>query len=70
MVERIQYPRRYGTQEEIEYLKNLGRSRHGVPRVEMLRRYRQSMERRQRWGVIDPEIIRTYLEIEIGDSKF
>jgi hypothetical protein len=68
-VERIQYPRHYGTQEEIEYLKGLGRSPHGVSRTEMLRRYRQGMERRQRWGMIDPEIIRTYLDLEIGGNQ-
>lgn len=60
--------RKYTTKDEIEFLKALPSSGHGVPRLEMLRRYRQTMTRRCRWGLIDPDVIRTYLILEIGEE--
>lgn len=58
--------RKYTTADEIEYLKTLPRSGHGIPHLEMLRRYRQAMKLRKRWGLIDPDVVRTYLIMELG----
>ncbi|MDD4339235.1 MAG: hypothetical protein PHV00_06095 [Syntrophales bacterium] len=62
----------WGTQDELEFLKKVGRENFGPRRIakptreKALRRYRESMDRRTNWGAIDPSIIRTYLALEIG----
>lgn len=61
--------RKYTTADEIAFLKALGKSRSGAPRPEILRRYREAMKLRQRWGLIDPVVVSTYLTLEIGREE-
>lgn len=57
----------YTTEDEISFLKSLfSNPQSGVIRQEKLRRYRMAMKLRRRWGLIDPDVVLTYLTMEIG----
>lgn len=58
---------KYTTEDEIVFLKSLfSNPKSGVIRQEKLRRYREAMKLRSQWGLIDPDVVRTYLTMEIG----
>lgn len=66
MAKRVQRERVYATQDEIAFLKELGRGMAPMARVKLLKRYRATLTMRKRWGKLDPEIIEAYLNLEIG----
>ena len=64
--------RSYSTRHEIQFLQKLGQHREEtckLSHVELLKRYRATMPYRANWGHIDPDLIRTWLAVMIGDGK-
>lgn len=64
------------TSDEVEYVMGMGSKRVGyaprkvrVPsRLEMLLDYRRAMDRRAKWGEVDPDRVREVVEREIEDE--
>jgi hypothetical protein len=61
------------TAHEIDFLQRLGSHREPNPlrcsRTVLLIRYRQACVRRKQWGMVDRDIIKTYLSMELADGK-
>lgn len=56
------------TEEEIAFLQNLGRFAGLRARAALLRRYLAQMKVRRHWGRIDPEIVESYIRLELGEG--
>lgn len=63
-------PRYWGTNDEIKYLEEIGKhnktSLNKMKRAEWLKKYKESMKRRDRWETINPNEIMTYIDAEIA----
>ena len=70
MNRRGELAKEWDTRHEIEFLKELGNGRWlrngSRNRPCLLAQYQEAMEKRKRWGKVDPEIIKAFLELEIG----
>ena len=59
---------RWRTEEEIAFLKKLGRDGNFSARASALRRYLAVMKARKHWGRIDREIVEAYIRLELGEG--
>lgn len=76
----LRHPRRYvltklggrgvwATQNEIDHLNHLGtHSKARKSRKELLQLYLDTMDQRDDWGYMEPDVIRTWLQLELKGS--